>query len=102
MGKLIADIIFGLQGVIVLLSLIFSLRLIRKKNRYDYMRSFFWYPTVGFIVMTLIFLAIFIFPEYKKMAAIIANLSLLFHYTFLSLFIIKVLPGKKNHIYIRK
>lgn len=55
-----------------------------------YMRGFFWYPAISCIVGIPIFLSVNFFKELKFIGTSINNISLLFHFSFLSLFILKV------------
>lgn len=60
------------------------------------MKIFFWYPLVGIIIIIPHFLSFYFFKSLLSIAFCFSNLSLLFHFTFLSIFIIKATPNKKN------
>lgn len=88
---LIRTYVFYLQGISSLLSFLFSLLLINNNHIPVYMRRFYYYPFVSIIVGIPVYLKLnfplgFVFG--------LNNISLLFHFSFLSLFIINLL--KKN------
>lgn len=73
------------------LSFCFSLRLVKNKNVPKYLKGFYLYPMVCVLVAIP-----FIFPIHLGLnASIINSLSLIFHFTYLSYFISKVLNVKK-------
>lgn len=81
--------IFDLQCLGLLISFIYSTRIMSSKIEPSYMRGFYWYSVVGIIS------TIPVFIEYNfltvKFSPYILNLSLLFHFPFLSLFLRKVI-----------
>ena len=61
------------------------------------MNNFFWYPLLAFIVALPGMVATFFGNnQFWKPAHLLNNISLFFHYSFLSTFIIKILPRGKN------
>ena len=62
------------------------------------MRGFFWYPTIGMALVIPNVLVIFFLKDFRYIASVINNISLIFHYTFLSIFIYKVIPSSKKDI----
>ena len=58
------------------------------------MRSFIWYPLVGFFVALLNVLS-HITSDLKPFATSINNISLIFHYTFLAIFILRQYENRK-------
>jgi hypothetical protein len=100
MTKIIHYTLFYLQFIVMCVSLIFSLRLINNKNVPKYLIGFYWYPVVGFITLFSEVLINTFFSEYKKYAWLINNLSVIYHFCFLSLFIIGVLNYKGNLKYL--
>ncbi len=64
------------------------------------MVGFFWYPLIALLVT----LSVFINKNFfygNSLGSIINNLSLIFHYSFLSSFIIRVLPQKNKPRFIK-
>lgn len=82
-------IIFNLQCLGLFVSFVYSIRIMYSKIEPSYMRGFYWYSVVGIIS------TIPVFIEYNflgvKYSPYILNLSLLFHFPFLSLFLAKVI-----------
>lgn len=100
MRNLFDYILFYFESIATFFSFLFSLRLINNKNIPSYMRGFYLYPTVGFLGIIFLISILLFFPNYSKYAAVESNYSLIFHYCFLSYFIIKVLPNKKYNWYL--
>ena len=65
------------------------------------MKGFFWYPTIGLIIILPGFLSTNFFHSHKNYVAILNNISLIYHYSFLSLFIIKVVSQQNRIKYIK-
>ena len=99
MTGLLLYIFYYSQCFCMLLSFLFSLKLICNKNIPYYMKGFFWYPTIGLIVM-LPSLINAITLKFSNLASAINNFSLVFHYIFLSVFIIRVMPKKKELVFL--
>jgi hypothetical protein len=94
MGKELNIIFQWLGGVIYLIELIIALNVPKNKNIPAIIRKFYWYPLVGLIIGFLIAIKnLNILPI--RIAFIANTISLLFHYSFLSLFIYST-TGKKN------
>ncbi len=60
------------------------------------MKYFYWYPTVGVIVLIPHFITFYFFRQGYYVANISNNIALIFHYIFLSRFIINAHPNKKR------
>lgn len=101
MGRTVNLIIFDSQLVVTLLSVVYSLKLIKNKNAPVYMRSFFIYPTVGILIIIPLFLTTHFFKSYRPYSSILNNLSTIFHYCFLSVFIIRVMPNRSIDNFIK-
>ncbi|CAN5741360.1 hypothetical protein BH11BAC4_BH11BAC4_15890 [soil metagenome] len=63
-----------------------------------YMKGFFWYPTVAAFFIILVIIVSYFLNNKESYVSILNNISLIFHYSFLGLFIIRVLPNKPNQI----
>lgn len=61
------------------------------------MIGFYWYPLVGMIVLIPVFIDVNITKQFYNVKTFVINASILFHYIFLSLFIIKLIINKANH-----
>ena len=59
------------------------------------MRGFYWYPTIGLVITLPGFFIENYFRNFKMYYSILNNVSLIFHYSFLSMFIIRVMPNRK-------
>lgn len=99
------DFILNTTHILFILAInIFSLFIIFSKRSVPlYMKLFVWYPIVGIvlIVLTLVFQFEIIYILNKKHVLFaIYNLSLIFHFIFLSLFIILQYPSKKFKAFI--
>jgi hypothetical protein len=87
------------QAVCMILSLLFSFRLINNPEIRNYMKGFYWYSIVAAGLAMLRFSSVQ-FPTPIQMAITrINNYSILFHFTFLSVFISSVLPNKQEFKY---
>ena len=80
----------------MVLSFFLSLRLIRNSKIPYYMKGFYWYPIVGILVLVPNFIDLNISRIFHPVSVIIINASILFHFIFLSLFIIKLIKNKSN------
>jgi len=92
MGKIIGYIVFNIQSVIILASFLFSLKLFQNGAIPKYMKGFYWYPTIALLVLSPTFFTDFTNREYMKVCNYINNISILFHFAFLSTFILRVTP----------
>lgn len=93
--KIISICCFTLQSVVIVLSFAFSLRLINNKEVPIYMKNFYLYPLVAIMVLIpLVLTACFSF--WPIFGTLVNNVSLIFHFSFLSHFIISVIPGNKD------
>ena len=98
MSKEIGILFFDFQCLCILLSFLVSISIGQRKGLPKYMKNFFWYPTVGILITIPIFVSAH-FPQILEPSVrIINNISLLFHYSFLSFFIIRVTPQRNNQI----
>lgn len=96
MSKTIELIVFNIQSFVILLSFLFSLKLVKNKAIPYYMNYFFWYPLVALIIAIPLFIIANFFWSYYRYGSILNVFSLIFHYSFLSFFIIKVMPNNQN------
>ncbi|MEO6489479.1 MAG: hypothetical protein ABIO04_06035, partial [Ferruginibacter sp.] len=96
MFKDLPHIVYNFQSLVMILSFLVSLKLIKNSIIPNYMKGFFWYPAMGFLVLIPNFLALYFFPILVFPATTFNNLSVLFHYSFLTIFIINCLPKKRN------
>jgi len=101
MGRTLNIIFFDSQLVVSLISFIFSLKLIKNKYAPIYMRSFYIYPAVGLLIIIPLFLTTHFFKSYIMYSSILNNLSTIFHYCFLSVFIIRVMPNRSIDNFIK-
>jgi hypothetical protein len=84
------------QSTCMILSFLFSLRLINNNKVVKYMRYFYWYSIVGAgMVLVRWTSAHYAFPE-KEVMTQLNTYSILFHFTFLSIFISSIFPNKQN------
>lgn len=97
MSDFIFSIVFNFQSICMLLSFILSLRLIKRNYVPKYMEGFYWYPLVGMIVLIPVFIDTNITKRFYYVKNIVINTSIIFHYIFLSLFIIKLIVNKSNY-----
>ena len=101
MGEIINHIFYIIQTITMILSFIFSLRLIKNSKKIiSYMRGFYWYPVVGMLIVIPGVLSTY-FDLSFSFSLTVNNILLIFHFTFLSLFIIKVMPRKKEIKYLK-
>ena len=94
MSKSLLYIFDNIQSLCILLSFIISLRLVNNDKIPSYMKGFFWYPTIGTIVMIPWAIGKNFFMGLEIFGKMINNISLLFHFSFLSFFIYRVMPQK--------
>ena len=95
MMKIISISCFTLQSVVIVLSFAFSLRLMNNKEVPIYMKNFYLYPLVAIMVLIPIVLTA-CFSFWPIFGNLVNNISLIFHFSFLSRFIISVIPGNKE------
>ena len=99
MSSTLIHIFDSVQLGIMILSLIVSLKLVNNKNIPKYMVGFFLYPLVAVIVFSTSFFATLISKSFYQNVLILNNLSLIFHFSFLSFFIIRAMSEGKNNNY---
>lgn len=81
--------------LIYILSFLFSLKVFRSKNSPRYMKSFFLYPLIGAIISFVYLPIVFIQSRTNLDFFNRVNLiSLLFHFPFLGLFILRIIKSK--------
>lgn len=89
------------QSICMILSLLFSLRLINNKRVVNNMKYFYWYSIVGGLIVALNILNFYFNFPTKIVMGTIRNYSVLFHFGFLSTFIISLLsPTLKKKVFI--
>jgi hypothetical protein len=89
MGKMIYNTIEYLTMFIMCINLFFSFRATLKPNCIKQLKSFFWYPVVGCIVVIFIILnRLDLIP--RNIHYVINKISLLFHFTFLGFIFYKI------------
>jgi hypothetical protein len=84
------------QIICMILSLLFSLPLINNDRVKSYMKKFYWYSIVAAILAVLRFSSDRLSPSAQEFITKVNIYSILFHFTFLSIFISSVLPNKKG------
>lgn len=65
------------------------------------MKGFFWYPAVGILVIIPNIISLHFFKNLNFLAFISGNISLIFHFCFLGIFIIKTITNKLIHIFLK-
>lgn len=60
------------------------------------MRTFVWYPFIGAVLVIHVILATFLFPATMPIAVSLNNIAVIFHFSFLSVFIIRRIRSPKN------
>lgn len=65
------------------------------------MKGFFWYPLLGFIVSLPAIFGFLFSKRLYPIASSINNISLFFHFSFLSFFIIRAIPDRKNDYFFK-
>ena len=100
MSRELLTVFFNIQAACIFVSFITSLSLISNKQIPKYMRGFFWYPMIGILAIAPAFIARNFSESWFVFGFIANKFSILFHYSFLSIFIIRAIPGKKNDIYL--
>ena len=101
MGESVYFRLSDLVNIVYLFSFINSLRLIRNSNIPVYMKGFYWYTTVA-LLMALLHLSeryLHLIPH--DVFRITNLISLLFHFSFLSLFILQFLSARKERFYFK-
>lgn len=96
MGESIKLITYNIQALCITISFVFSVKLCRGRNISGYMKGFFWYPTIAFLVLIPTFLSFNHFIDLRKIGNTMNNIAVLYHFAFLSFFIMKVMPEKGN------
>lgn len=91
----LSRIVYDFQGVCMLTSFFVSLRLIGAKYTPEYMRGFFLYPTVGVVILIPHMLGTHKIISSLGYSNVLNNLAIIFHFYFLSNFIIKVMKLDK-------
>lgn len=76
-------------------SFVFSLRTIRNEEIPRYMKGFYWYSVVTFLLVVIFFRSLLANGDYIKLSLSVNKLSFLFHFVFLGIFIYKVLNSLK-------
>lgn len=90
------EIMVWYQSICMILSFLFSLRLINNNKVVHYMRYFYWYSIVGgLIAIFRITTKKYGFPS-EDIMAVVSNYSVLFHFTFLSWFIHTLMPNRNE------
>jgi hypothetical protein len=100
MAKSIYYILYCSQLVVMVIALIFSLKIKKLKETPQYMKNFYWYPAIGVAVGIPHFLATFFYLS-VPFTMVLTNLSLVFHFSFLSLFISHVLKNSRIKIALK-
>ncbi len=90
---------YDLQALIIIITVIYSFKLIKNNGIVPYMKGFYLYPIVGFLVLIPHFLSAN-FNYNTDFAMTVNNISLIFHLSFLSFFIIRVIPSKNEKMFL--
>lgn len=99
MNKAIHYILFNFQAIAIVASFLISLRLVDNKSIPSHLRRFFLYTTVAVLILIPAMLSAY-FSVASSFGKIANNISLLFHFTFLSHFIMTVTPNKGARVFI--
>ncbi len=97
MQKITFYILYDLSVLTVFITLYYSFKIIKNKSVPNYMKGFYWYPIVSLIVMIPHFGATH-FLVFIPFTIVLNNLSLLFHFSFLSFFVFRAVGNKKHHL----
>lgn len=92
----IHDIMEWFQSSCMILSLVFSIPLINNGKVVKYMKHFYWYSVVAFLLVLLKLMSRWLLIPSKEIVTLIGNYSILFHFVFLSLFILFLVPGNSS------
>ena len=84
------------QSTCMILSFLFSLQLINNNKVVTYMRYFYWYSTVAAAIVLVRWTSAHYTLPSKEIMTQLNSYSILFHFTFLSIFISSIFPGKEN------
>jgi len=84
------------QDICMILSLFFSFRLINNRKVISYMRYFYWYSVVGGAIVLISYTSKNLGLPGEKGLQEIRNYSILFHFTFLSMFILSLVRYRKG------
>jgi hypothetical protein len=95
MNREIAENIFNIQCLIIIISFLLSLRWIFFRHEQGYMKFFIFYTSVALIVMIPYFLLVNAIIKGFGFAIQLNNISLVFGFSFLSLFMINFNRDKK-------
>ncbi len=92
----IHDIMEWFQSTCMILSLIFAIPLINNNKVVKYMQHFYWYSIVASVLVLIKYMSRWFTIPSKYIVTLLYNYSILFHFIFLSLFILFAIPGKKS------
>lgn len=100
MIKTIHYTIYYFQVIVIFISLLFSFRIIKNKNTPEYFSNFYWYSIVSLVNILPQLILYMFFKTFREQVSVIHNLSILFHFCFLSIFIIRVIYNERNLKYL--
>ena len=90
-----------IKNVVYFITFLVSLNLIKNKNIPTYMRGFYWYPIIANLMLFIHILEKDLNLIPKEFFRDLNLVSLLFHFTFLCLFIFKVIPKSNDIKYLK-
>ncbi len=82
-------------SIVYLLSCFYSLRLIGSKTIPTYLRGFYWYSIIGALTSLMLLSSIFFSPIRIPMFSRINSVTLIFHFSFLTFFIFRILKNDR-------
>ncbi len=100
MSKSVFDTIFNIQAICIFSSFLISLRLVKNNNIPRYLTGFFWYPTIAFLTIIPAFFTLNYSLGLFSLSKILNNISIVFHFVLLSIFILRAMPGEVNKKFI--
>lgn len=80
------------------MSFVISVKYGHKNDLPGYMKGFYWYPLVALIILIPTYIMARFANGVDPWGKLLLNLSIIFHYTFLSLFVLRVIPSSANNI----
>lgn len=90
--------LFNTECITSFICFLFAIKLVLSRNIPIYMKMFFWYPFVSVLIVIPIFIIANFFMQFRNYAIMLTNVSTIFHFGFLSIFIIKLLPLKNRRL----
>lgn len=92
--KTISLVVYYFQLLAMIFSFCISFNLKDDKRIKSYMRNFYWYPFVALVTILSHLIASYFFINYVVIFVVLNNVALLFHFSFLSIFIMRAANKK--------